>query len=197
MFRCRRLRVVLVGNYQAGNPRWSVRRSNRNVDRRAVGIHEALSIRTGCLRVMRRHVVVVATREPDTDPVPSLAAYFGLPHVGWNDEHDRTSLAEGSGVVGRRQRPPPEVLRTPVFPCEANGVRFRRRWKTVRVGVGGDNAKRYRGANSAECFFAGDVKRIIDSRLRSEWQNVLGQIDRKSTRLNSSHIPLSRMPSYA
>ena len=39
------------------------------------------------------------------------------------------------------------------------------------------------------------AKRPVDGPVRITWNGLAG--DRKSTRLNSSHIPLSRMPSSA
>ena len=45
----------------------------------------------------------------------------------------------------------------------------------------------------AAAFFT--IKRFLDhEKEKRQWQS---QSDRKSTRLNSSHIPLSRMPSSA
>ena len=47
-----------------------------------------------------------------------------------------------------------------------------------------------------------DAPSIKDAELKAlqhpeKWQEIQGVLDRKSTRLNSSHIPLSRMPSSA
>ena len=39
------------------------------------------------------------------------------------------------------------------------------------------------------------LKREISEKIF--WEDILAELDRKSTRLNSSHIPLSRMPSSA
>ena len=45
----------------------------------------------------------------------------------------------------------------------------------------------------------GDLERGSGSLQRFQWRTTrcIGALDRKSTRLNSSHIPLSRMPSSA
>ena len=42
-----------------------------------------------------------------------------------------------------------------------------------------------------------DMKAAKDKRLEGQLGNIRTTLDRKSTRLNSSHIPLSRMPSSA
>ena len=38
---------------------------------------------------------------------------------------------------------------------------------------------------------------VFPSRGHKSLEEIIGNLDRKSTRLNSSHIPLSRMPSSA
>ena len=42
-----------------------------------------------------------------------------------------------------------------------------------------------------------EVESTLDRMQKLTRQRIFGTLDRKSTRLNSSHIPLSRMPSSA
>src|ERR1051326_3162974 len=65
----------------------------------------------------------------------------------------------------------------------------------IRTKLGGDGPD-----VTWECAFAGEREHAADLAARAnspEFDAVRKEIDRKSTRLNSSHIPLSRMPSSA
>ena len=53
------------------------------------------------------------------------------------------------------------------------------------------------GANSLNETRADEAAEMGLNRLTTDWDQTKNTSDRKSTRLNSSHIPLSRMPSSA
>ena len=91
------------------------------------------------------------------------------------------------------------VIRHVVFSGRVQGVGFRAHVEDLaaRTVVGGWVRNRRDG--TVEAIFAGDAKAVEDTiaacRKGSHAARVDG--DRKSTRLNSSHIAVSRMPSSA